>query len=306
MSIATFHLQIPESHLPSADQSYTILPAVLDAVSGSSLWLWLDQTISWLSPPSIFRADMPGACRRATTAGNYACSRQPRSEPRGRPTSDFSHSSHLPARTLQNASFLPSRDRFCRHASIPGEVTAWPVPVTRPRAGVEWKEPSPDMLRFPCKGQFPSIGGNRELGVKPRSSRQALDRGGLLTCLDRPSSSTDFWRLEMCARSKSLSLKAPRRIRNPLPIIDPAAYGHFSELSYNFRRNLRSDCDASCNRYCPKAGGLAATSHAQMEILLPSGCHAAEIAVAGSAVNRIPPIPRGVRFRQGQPHRTCP
>src|SRR6476469_3663420 len=39
----------------------------------------------------------------------------------------------LPPRSPEKASLLPSRDKFGSQASIPGDVTAWPDPETRPR-----------------------------------------------------------------------------------------------------------------------------------------------------------------------------
>jgi hypothetical protein len=47
-------------------------------------------------------------------------------------TNDLSRNSHLPARTTQKASFLPSCDRVSSNADIPGEVSACPLPVIRP------------------------------------------------------------------------------------------------------------------------------------------------------------------------------
>ena len=47
--------------------------------------------------------------------------------------SDFSHNSHRPDRLAKNANLWPSREMLVSQASIPGDVTALPAPVIRPR-----------------------------------------------------------------------------------------------------------------------------------------------------------------------------
>src|SRR5882724_1042093 len=121
------------SDAPSGDQSYGYRWVSLNVVSGSSLWVWLDQSISCCGAASLDFSRVYTSCipsgDHCGPVRLYSSAIIGTSRPS---TSDFSHRPQAPARITEKATCPPSRDRFGNKAVLPAVVIGWPASVMRP------------------------------------------------------------------------------------------------------------------------------------------------------------------------------
>src|SRR5438477_4857717 len=71
----------------------------------------------------------------------------------------------LPPRSPEKARFLPSRDKLGSQTSVPGDVTAWPDPETRPRVASNGNTHARIRLDSPVKASFFPSAEERENSV---------------------------------------------------------------------------------------------------------------------------------------------